>query len=213
MALDTYANLQTAIITWAMRTGDTEFTSAVVDFITLAEARMNRTLRISDMEATATLTPSTNVCTLPADYLELRSATALTTPRVPMFQITRDDLTETETGATAADPRFFTLRGTSLKIVPSGTHQVFIEYYKKIPALTVSNTTNFILTKAPEIYLFGSLLEAAPFMMDDPRLAVWGQMYERAVAALVAADKQARFGARSTIGTAPMQPAQAPQGG
>ena len=208
MALDTYANLQTAIITWAMRTGDTEFTSAVVDFITLAEARMNRTLRISDMETTTTLTPTANVCTLPADYLELRNATAITSPRVPMFQITRDDLTEAETGASAADPRFYTLRGLSLKLVPSGTHTVFVEYYKKIPALTGGSPTNFLLTKAPEIYLFGSLLEAAPFMMDDPRLAVWGQMYERAVAALVAADKLARFGARSTIATAPAQPMQ-----
>jgi hypothetical protein len=207
MALDTYANLQTAIVTWAMRTDDAEFVAAVPDFITLAESRMNRTLRVSDMEATTTLTPVANVCTLPADYLELRSVTAVTTPRVPMFQITRDDLTEAETGASAGDPRFYTLRGSSLKIVPNGTHNVLIEYYKKIPALTNIATSNFILTKAPEIYLFGSLLEAAPFMMDDPRLGVWGQMYERAVAALVSADKQARFGARSTIAPPPTQPA------
>jgi hypothetical protein len=207
MALDTYANLQTAIVTWAMRTDDTEFVAAVPDFITLAEARMNRTLRISDMETTATLTPTANVCTLPADYLELRSATAITSPRVPMFQVTRDDLTEAETGSTAGDPRFYTLRGSSLRLVPNGTHNVLVEYYKKVPALTNSNTTNFVLTKAPELYLFGSLLESAPFMMDDPRLGVWGQMYERAVAALVAADKQARFGARSTIAPPPAQPA------
>jgi hypothetical protein len=203
MALDTYANLQTAIVTWAMRTGDTEFVAAVPDFITLAEARMNRTLRISDMETTTTLTPAANVCTLPADYLELRSATALTTPPVPMFQITRTDLTEAQTGASAPDPRFYTLRGTSLTIVPAGTHQVRIEYYKKVPALSSGAPSNFVLVKAPELYLFGALLEAAPFMMDDPRLGVWGQMYDRAVAALVSADKQARFGMRAAVTTAP----------
>jgi hypothetical protein len=199
MALDTYANLQTAIVTWAMRTGDAEFTAAVPDMITLAESRMNRELRLAEMETTVTLSPTASVCTLPAGYVELRSVTALTTPPVVMHQVTRTDLTEAAASGTSSEPRFYILRGDKLTIVPTGSHDVRVEYYARIPALTNSVTTNFLLTKAPELYLYGALIEAAPFMMDDPRLAAWGQLYEQAKGALMASDKVARFGQRPAM--------------
>jgi hypothetical protein len=53
MALSTYTDLQASVVLWALRTGDSEFTAQVPDFITLAEKRMNRRLRLAEMESSS----------------------------------------------------------------------------------------------------------------------------------------------------------------
>jgi hypothetical protein len=42
-----------------------------------------------------------------------------------------------------------------------------------LSALSASNTTNWLLTLAPDLYLYGSLLEAAPYIGNDERIPVW----------------------------------------
>jgi hypothetical protein len=57
-------------------------------------------------------------------------------------------------------------------------------YYAKITSLSDGNTTNWLLTKAPDVYLYGALTHAAPFLMDDQRIAVFAQIYLARVQAL-----------------------------
>jgi hypothetical protein len=66
-----------------------------------------------------------------------------------------------------------------IELVPPAVDDITIDmvYYGKIPALSTANTTNWLLTKAPDVYLYGALTHAAPFLMDDQRMAVFSQIY------------------------------------
>ena len=67
----------------------------------------------------------------------------------------------------------------AIELVPAPADDIEIEmvYYGKIPALTSINTTNWLLTRAPDIYLYGALTHAAPFLKNDARLQTFGQIY------------------------------------
>ena len=159
MAFDSYANLQLTIAVWLMRD---DLTSNIPDFITLCEARCNRRLRVREMEVSATLTPVNNVCTLPSDFLEARSVRASSDPVSVLTPLSLDMAADSFN--TAGYPFHYTIQGNSLATRAPSTLGVTLDYYGKIPALSNSNTTNWLLAKAPEISLYGSLLKSAPFM-------------------------------------------------
>lgn len=191
MALGTYAQLKTSIVTWAMRTGDAEFEASTGDFITLAENLMNYgtdtipALRTAEMEASDTLTLVDDEAFLPADFLEYR-----TVRYGDDYDLPGDD---------------FSVVGDMFRTTRNGVSPIAFGYYSKIPALSDSNTTNWLLAKAPNVYLFGALTMAAPFMMDDPRTATWGTLYQGAISGLVKSDSRARF-IGSTVRTAGYTP-------
>lgn len=186
MAFGTYAELQAAIAIWLMRD---DLTAHIPDFITLCESRCNRRLRVREMETSATLTPVNNACTLPTDYIEARSVRASTDPLSVLTPLSLD--LATEVFNVAGFPQHYTIQGNTLRARAPSSSDVVLDYYQKIPALSVTNTTNWLLTKAPEIYLYGSLIESAPFMEDDARLATWISLFKAAVDELQQADTRA----------------------
>jgi hypothetical protein len=197
MALSTYADLKSSIASWLDRE-DADFIARVPDFITLCEQRLNyggadgTGLRVAEMEKVATLTPDAGGnLTLPADYLESRSFNAgvpgygsprLTTPSAMVGQY----------GASGIS-RDIAVTGASVATHPRSNGPVTLTYYAKIPALSDATPTNWLLTKAPGIYLYGSLLESAPFESDDARMQSWLALYASALAGLKATDVGARF--------------------
>ena len=75
-----------------------------------------------------------------------------------------------------------------------------LSYYKAIGALSDSNTTNYILSKHPAIYLYGSLYHAANFLggIEPNQVQQWLSMY---VAALERCENNDR---QDTYGSAPV---------
>jgi len=192
MALDTYANLQASIVRWAMRSGDTEFTAQVPDFISLCEKRFNRTLRVGGMEKTASLVPNgSGVITLPADYLEYRSLSAGIYGYDALEMVAPDfEVGRYEGGGVG---RRFSISGNLLQTYPAANGPIALTYFAKVPALSDANPTNWLLASAPDLYLYGSLLEAAPYMEEDARASVWKTYYDTAMADLEASDVSARY--------------------
>jgi hypothetical protein len=80
---------------------------------------------------------------------------------------------------TYTSTRFYSMTTGIIELVPPAVDDITIDmvYYGKIPALSDANTTNWLLTKAPDVYLYGALTHAAPFLMDDQRMAVFSQIY------------------------------------
>jgi hypothetical protein len=192
LPFSTYAELQTAIVKWAMRTGDTEFEAQVPDFITLAEERTNDRLRVARMETRATLVPdASGVITLPDDYLEWRSVQPTSTGYEALSFVPPDAMTGWL--PQAGVPRYFSVEGSSLYTYPAASGNVVVLYYGMIPPLSDADPTNWLLRRKPSLYLYGSLLEAAPYMEEDNRTAVWASMFERAIDDLKSTDLGARF--------------------
>jgi hypothetical protein len=193
MALSTYAELQASIALWLMRD---DLTAPIVDFITLAEARLNKKLRVREMETTpSAITLTSGVGALPSDFLEARRLVANSDPISVLSYITPDQAA-TEYGAntiTGGWARYYTIIGTNFTVYPTTTSTCTLTYYQKVPALSVSATTNWLLTKAPDVYLYGALAESAPYLADDQRLQIWLTMYQAAVNDLQNADQLANY--------------------
>jgi hypothetical protein len=74
---------------------------------------------------------------------------------------------------------------------PDTTYDGELTYYAKIPSLSDSNTSNWLLAYAPDLYLYGALVEAEPYLKNDERIAVWGELYLRVIADIEVADERA----------------------
>jgi len=87
-------------------------------------------------------------------------------------------------------PKFFGVVGSELRFVPTpdSNYTAEIVYFANLNKLSGSVSTNFVLTSSPDIYLYGSLLQAAPYLQDDARIQTWATLYERALNDLQTAD-------------------------
>jgi hypothetical protein len=57
--------------------------------------------------------------------------------------------------------------------------------------LSVSNASNWILARHPDVYLYGSLLQAAPYLRDDERVGLWAPLYAQAIEDMLIQDSRA----------------------
>lgn len=193
MALTTYTELKAAIADWIDRD---DLTSQIPDFITLAEAEFNRTLLVPEREANDTASTSGETLALPTDFWSLRSLYINTDPRTLLEQMSLGELRNTWGWQTTGKPQNFAIqKGSELVFGPSpdDTYTLYLNYYETIPALSGSNADNWLLLSHPDIYLFGSLLQAAMFMLDDKRVPVWQQKYGLAASQLIQSGHQKAY--------------------
>jgi len=191
MALSTYAELKASVADWLNRS---DLTSAITDFVSLAESQMERDLRTRQMIVRANATISDEYSALPNDYLEAKSFKLTgTNPISPLvFQSINamDDLQVSYTSS--GQPKYFCVIGGQIRVlpVPDTSYVSELIYYAKLSKLSNSNTTNWLLTLSPDVYLYGSLLQAAPYLQDDARIQVWAGLYQKGIDALNLADER-----------------------
>ena len=207
MAINTYATLQTAVANWLDRS---DLTDRIPEFIALAEALMNRTLRLAIMlnvdqttlgGATA-LVAGTRDYALPSGYLQMVDFHLRTSPITTLSYLTPENMNRMWAGSQGGKPLAYTIfsdnaSGTPIKSVrlgpsPGSAYDYSIMFYKKIDALSDSNTTEQMLTNNPDVYLYGALLEAEPFLMNDQRVGLWLAAFEKAIADLQEQDNKDR---------------------
>jgi hypothetical protein len=83
----------------------------------------------------------------------------------------------------SGQPSYFSIVGDQLELVgtPNEDFDVEIVYRANVPAITASNATNWLLTLAPDLYLYGALLEAAPYAKNDARIPVWASGFQSSI--------------------------------
>jgi len=193
MAIGTYAELQTAVANWLDRD---DLTARIPEFIALAEARMNRVLRIRLMEAkyTASTVAAQRNYALPTSYIQMRNFQINTSPITPLQYVTPEIYDRLWGGSTDGTPQFYTIVAGEVQLGPLPASILTMEmlFYKKITALSGSNTTEAMLTDNPDVYLYGALLEAEPFIMNDERVGLWAQGFQQAISDLQEQDNKDR---------------------
>jgi hypothetical protein len=192
MALSTYTELRTSIADWLNRS---DLSATIPDFISLAEAQIERTLRTRQMIVRANASFTSEYSAVPADFLEVKTLKLTSTnPLTPLEFLSSDDMDQARSHYTASGkPRFFSVVGNQLRIspTPDGTYTAELTYFAKLTKLSNSVTNNWLLTSSPDIYLYGALLQAAPYLQDDARIQTWATLYERALNDLRTADDRA----------------------
>lgn len=96
-------------------------------------------------------------------------------------------------------PEFAAITANKLRFAPEAdaTYSLRMTYWQKITSLSAQNTTNWLLTNHPDIYLYGALCESAPYLKDDARLAMWKTELRDRVLALEASNERKQFGGGS----------------
>ena len=183
MAINTYATLQTAAANWLDRS---DLTDRIPEFISLAEARFNRILRIRDMETVSTALSTvggTREYSLPTGFVQMKEFHLSTDPITPLAYITPEMMSRLWAGSTKGKPKVFTIIADNVRLGPNpdAVYTTSMLYYKTFTALSASNTTSDMLTNNPDVYLYGTLLEAEPFIMNDARVPLWLAAFEKAV--------------------------------
>jgi hypothetical protein len=185
VAITTYAELQTATANWLDRT---DLTARIPEFIELAEANFNRVIRQPDMvDKDDSFSISSRYTTLPTDTLEIIRIVVDLTPVIVLEYLTPEEISERRRVMTATGrPYYFTTIGGStnqLEVLPSpdSTYTASIVYYTRIAALSDSATSNWLLAAHPDIYLFGTLVEAEPYLKNDERMPMWTTRLDKAL--------------------------------
>lgn len=174
MALDTYANLKTSISNHLDRD---DLDAQIDDFIDIAESRHKREVRFREMLLRQSLAVVNRFAAFPAGYLEAKTMRLLTDPVTVLKSLNLHEMNNRRR-ATPGKPLYFTVHSQiEFDRAPDTTYSGEIIYYQSLPALTSTNTTNALLTKAPEIYLYSALAASAPFLMNDERIPLWESLY------------------------------------
>ena len=197
MALGTFTELKDAIADWLDRS---DLTARIPDFIALAEARINRELRIRPMEVRSTMyaTVDQQYFNLPGGYIQMRNIQLNTNPTTPLEYITPEMLDRLYGSTTTGKPRAYTLIGDEIQLapIPDSAYQIEMAFYEKFTPLgdgtsgTVTN--NWLTANAPDVLLYGALMEAEPFIKNDERIPVWLNGYSNAIDKLQKADQRDR---------------------
>ena len=194
MALNDYAALQASIASFLARDDLTN----IADFISLAEARMGRELdtRSQERRAIATTVIGEETISLPTDLREVRMVKINSSPVNVLEFMTPNTLFETHSSTANGTPQSYTIIGTeiALRPTPDSVLSVEIIYGESIAALSATNTTNTVLTRHPDAYLYGSLVAACTFLMDDQRVAQYDAIFSRIISEIIKDTDTARFG-------------------
>ncbi len=165
MALDNYSDLLSAAANWSSRA---DLTSRIPEFIELAEAKVNRKLRTKDMETkSATFSITGEYVAVPTGFGGVRTFHLNTSPR-QVLQLMPGDSQTGYFGSNTGQPRFYAIEGSNFRFgpVPDGTYASTLTYFLKVPALTASATTNWLLTDHPDAYVYGVNAELAAYTHD-----------------------------------------------
>lgn len=162
MAITTYAELQTAIGVWMGRPGDIVIATYAPDFISMFESWFKSRVRVRRMLTTTSLTIDAATESLPSDFLEVRNIYLTGSPNVDLKQAGLDWIRTQFDENNAGMPQYYNVGGSSILFAPKPdtSYAATLEYWA-FAALSDSNTTNWLLTYYPHVYLRGALREAA----------------------------------------------------
>lgn len=195
MGIGTYSQLTASIADTLNRQ---DLTAVIPTFISLCEADMNRRVRVRDNLVRVMVDLDSRYLRLPTDWREAEFMGLICGGRdYPLrFQDQRQMLKQRAlTQGTPGFPEYYSLTGDSIEVcpVPDTTYVLEMGYWAAIPALSDDAPSNWLLTKYPAAYLYGSLIHSAPYLKEDERMQLWGSLFAREMDSISQDDDAAKF--------------------
>jgi hypothetical protein len=200
----TYASLVTDISSYLERT-DTATLEKIPTFIMLAEQVISTEIQFLGnlTVVTSTMNVGEPIIVKPARWRKTVSINLIdNNQRQPVFLRKYEYLRNYWPNATQTDtPVYYCDYDYTHWLVaptPDLAYNYEVLYYERVQPLDVTNQTNWFTQYAPQAMLYGSLLQAMPFLKNDERIPMWQAQYDRVIATLKAEDV-ARIGDRQTV--------------
>src|SRR5262245_6694491 len=189
--MHTYATLKTTITNFLDRS---DLSVYVDDFIDLAEARHKREILVREMLARSQASLGGRFLSLPTRFVKMLTIRLLTNPVTVLEEVNLHEMNR-ERDETTGKPTFFTIHEEiEFDITPDDAYTAELIYYASFLPLDDTNTSNGLLVRAPDAYLYGALVASAPFLASDERIQTWETLYGIARDGLIVADRKSRTG-------------------
>lgn len=184
MSLDTYTGLKGEVASFLNKNN---LAASIPTFIALAEAVMRREITtVGHVDNYADVEVEEAGWPLPCNADEVASVfygDYALTYLSPDRQLEVNDTI----------PRFYTVDGKTLKVMPAGA--VTIRLKKTLCPLSSSVPCNWVLREHPDAYLYGALMQSAPFLRDDERIGIWGALFKDAISSINRREIRRQLGA------------------
>ena len=152
---------------------------------------MNRSLFSRQMESRTqaqtdpAVTAEPEFVALPPDFQTMRRIRVTNQTGKPSLQFlsgTQMDGMRAANANVSGICQYFSIFGNEIELFPTPAKLTTLEmiYRQNLPSLN-ANTTNWLLALAPDAYLFGVLLQSAPYIKQDSRIQVWGAAVQSAL--------------------------------
>jgi hypothetical protein len=174
-----YATLLTAVADYLARDNLTTF---VPNFIQNTENKLYRSLNLRNEETALSVAISSGVAVVPTDYKKLRFAYYNANPVTVLDWMTIEDLYREWPDRSGSDtPNNISREALNFVFgaFPADGTLTGVYYAKQGFARDVDTT--WYVTEAPEVLLYGALLEATPFIQGDERILIWQQLFKDAL--------------------------------
>ena len=200
MTIATYDELKSSVADFLNRE---DLTSAIPTFIKLSEARIGRDLRHWRMETRLAVGLSAQYSAIPADFLQPIRLQITDAPTLEVAPISTAQMLQlrTDRNDRTGRPPNYALTAGLIEVYPTPnlTYNASLVYYARVPTLSVSNTTNWLLTEAPDVYLYGALVHSAPYLKDDARIQVWEALLAQGINNLNTSSADAKYGGSGLV--------------
>jgi len=194
MSYTNYTDLQASVAGYL---GRSDLTTEIPDFIRFAELRLGRELRTRQMlnSATAPTIANDAKVALPTDFLEIRDLFIQGNPRRPLTYMSPSAFSREARADIIGLPVFYTILASEFKFapIPDAAYTLEILYYAKPTFLSTANASNVFLANYPDALLYGSLIEAEPYLINDARSQLWATLYDRAIKNISDADQGGEY--------------------
>ena len=195
MGLANFSELKTSIANFLARD---DLTTQIPDFITLAESRLSRELftRFSHDRATATTTAGDDLISLPTDFRQIETIRINSSPRRTLTYYSPNSLNTNFPSDSRGTPQGYTIIGSEIRLAPTPDSTLTLEmvYSKRIEALSDSNTNNTILTRHPDVYLYGALHHASVYLLDEVKSRQYDELFTRAIQEIIVSHDKEKYG-------------------
>ena len=187
-----YATLQTAVADYLARD---DLSTFVPNFIQNAENKLYRSLNLRNEETALSVSVTSGTGTVPTDFKKLKFAYVNDSPTVWLDWVpVKEMYRRYPTRSGANTPQLITREGANFTFGPFAKDFTLsgIYYAKQDPLRTTD--PSWYVTNAPEVLLYGALLESQAFIQNDARLAVWQSMFRDSVKTLKDENREADEG-------------------
>lgn len=190
----TYEEFNDFLMVHLWKQGDTVVLDALPTIIKIAEAELDRILKVTEREVIGALSVTATAIELPADCRSVRS---VWNTRGMMRYISPAEFADNQARDGWAEYDGYTVANSVLLLsnnikvtTPPGSVQVW--YYSKILPFT-TGTPSFLADNYFDVFLYAVLKHTAPFLREDERIQTWNAMYGAALGAALDEDQERRF--------------------
>lgn len=182
--ITSYSTLLTEVASWLARS---DLTSAIPGFVQNFEERFFRQPKNFGPWMHSSLSISfSSTAAVPSDYLALKIAYLNGQSDKPLIGSSLEQVLTSYPRTSSGKPRWIARDGTTFVFgpLPDGTYTLNGTYYAKPTALrsyASDAAAHWLIVNAPDLLLYGALIEAQTYLMNDKRLPVWKEQHRDAL--------------------------------